>query len=78
MTTTKLLNIGIEHLNYTWVLIGVHVTFFIVSLTSDWTDLWDSLLLIEKNLKFNCTFYGKCRKSVVVGFVCLLVVRTRK
>jgi hypothetical protein len=75
LTTANLLNIGIEHLNYTCVLIGIHTTFFFVSLTSNWTDLWDSLLMIEKNLKFNSTFYAKCRKSVLIGFVFLLMVR---
>ncbi|EFX71548.1 hypothetical protein DAPPUDRAFT_327106 [Daphnia pulex] len=68
LTTTKLLNIGIEHLNYTWVHIGVHVTFFFVSLTSGWTQLWDTLHLVEENLKFNATFYAKCRRSVLIGF----------
>ena len=75
LTTANLLNIGIEHLNYTLVLIGIHTTFFFVSLTSNWTDLWDSLLLIEKNLQFNSTFYAKCKKSVLIGFVFLLMVR---
>nr|CAH0103455.1 unnamed protein product [Daphnia galeata] len=73
LTTANLLNIGIEHLNYTLVLIGIHTTFFFVSLTSNWTDLWDSLLLIEKNLQFNSTFYAKCKKSVLIGFVFLLM-----
>ena len=74
LTTANRLNVGIEHLNYTCVLIGVHVTFFFVSLTSSWTSLWDSFLLIEENLKFNSTFYRKCKKSVVVGFAILFVV----
>ncbi|KAI9562674.1 hypothetical protein GHT06_010128 [Daphnia sinensis] len=73
LTTANLLNIGIEHLNYTWVLIGVHVTFFFVSLTSNWTTLWDSLLLIERNLKLNSTFHRKCKKSVSIGFCFLLI-----
>jgi hypothetical protein len=76
LTTTKLLNIGIEHLNYTWVLIGVHVTFFFVSLTSGWTQLWDTLHLVEENLKFNATFYAKCRRSVLIGFGFLFMVIT--
>lgn len=76
LTTTKLLNIGIEHLNYTWVLIGVHVTFFFVSLTSGWTQLWDTLYLVEENLKFNATFYAKCRRSVLIGFAFLFMVIT--
>lgn len=75
LTTANLLNIGIEHLNYTWVLVAIHTTFFFVSLTSSWTGLWDSLLVIETNLKFNSTFYAKCRKSVLVGFALLLTVR---
>ena len=75
LTTANLLNVGIEHLNYTLVLIGIHTTFFFVSLTSNWTTLWDSLLLIEKNLQFNSTFYAKCKKSVLIGFVFLLMVR---
>ncbi|KZS12632.1 Uncharacterized protein APZ42_022817 [Daphnia magna] len=73
LTTANLLNIGIEHLNYTWVLIGVHVTFFFVSLTSNWTTLWDSLLLIERDLKLNSTFHRKCKKSVSIGFCFLLI-----
>lgn len=74
LTTANLLNIGIEHLNYTWVLIGVHVTFFFVSLTSNWTMLWDSLLLIERNLQFKSAFHLKCKKSVNIGFSFLLIV----
>ena len=74
LTTTKLLNIGIEHLNYTWVLIGVHVTFFYVTLTSGWSELWDTLIVIEDNLKFNSTFYIKCRRSVLIGFGFLFLV----
>jgi hypothetical protein len=74
LTTANRLNVGIEHLNYTCVLIGVHMTFFFVSLTSNWTSLWDSLLLIETNLKFNSMFYRKCKKSVIIGFTILLVV----
>ncbi|XP_046636938.1 uncharacterized protein LOC124315351 isoform X2 [Daphnia pulicaria] len=73
LTTANLLNIGIEHLNYTWVLIAIHTTFFFVSLTSSWTELWDSLLVLEKNLKFNSTFYAKCRKSFLIGFAFLLM-----
>lgn len=76
LTTANRLNVGIEHLNYTCVLIGVHTTFFFVSLTSNWTGLWDSLQLIEANLKFNSTFYRKCKKCVVVGFAILFVVIT--
>ncbi|XP_057367581.1 uncharacterized protein LOC130688601 [Daphnia carinata] len=71
LTTTKLLNVGIEHLNYTWVLIGVHVTFFVVSLTANWTHLWDTLVLIEESLNFNSSFYTKCRRSVIFGFILL-------
>lgn len=74
LTTANRLNVGIEHLNYTCVLIGVHTTFFFVSLTSNWTGLWDSLQLIEANLKFNSTFYRKCQKCVVIGFAILFVV----
>ncbi len=73
-TTAKLLNTGIEHLNNTWFNIGVHSTFFLVSLTSNWKSLWRSLLLIEKNLKFKSSFYRKCRESVSIGFACLLLV----
>ncbi|XP_046636850.1 uncharacterized protein LOC124315307 isoform X1 [Daphnia pulicaria] len=73
LTTANRLNVGIEHLNYTCVLIGVHTTFFFVSLTSNWTGLWDSLQLIEANLKFNSTFYRKCQKCVVIGFAILFV-----
>ena len=74
LTTANLLNIGIEHLNNTWFNIGVHCTFFFVSLTSNWTNLWDSLLLIEKNMKFKSSFYRKSRKSISIGFSFLLLV----
>ena len=74
LTTANLLNIGIEHLNNTWFNIGVHCTFFFVSLTSNWTHLWDSLLLIEKNMKFKSSFYRKSRKSISIGFGFLLLV----
>lgn len=74
LTTANRLNVGIEHLNYTCVIVGVHVTFFFVSLTSNWTSLWDSLLVIEENLKFNSTFYGRCKKPVLIGFTVLFVV----
>ena len=74
LTTANRLNVGIEHLNYTCVLIGVHTTFFFVSLTSNWSELWDTLFLIEGNLKFNSAFYRKCKKSVWIGFAILFVV----
>ena len=74
LTTANLLNIGIEHLNNTWFNIGVHCTFFFVSLTSNWTNLWDSLLLIEKNMKFKSSFYRKSRKSISIGFSFLFLV----
>ena len=74
LTTANRLNVGIEHLNYTCVLIGVHTTFFLVSLTSNWSGLWDTLFLIEGNLKFNSAFYRKCKKSVWIGFAILFVV----
>lgn len=74
VTTANLLNTGIEHLNNTWLFIGVHVSFFFVSLTTNWKTLWNSLLLMEKNLKFNSDFHRKCRKSVSVGFALLLIV----
>lgn len=75
LTTANRLNVGIEHLNYTCVVVGVHVTFFFVSLTSNWTSLWNSLLVIEENLKFNPIFYRKCKKCVLIGFTVLFVVR---
>ncbi|KAK4025380.1 hypothetical protein OUZ56_014453 [Daphnia magna] len=73
LTTANRLNVGIEHLNYTCVVVGVHVTFFFVSLTSNWTSLWNSLLVIEENLKFNPIFYRKCKKCVLIGFTVLFV-----
>ncbi|XP_057367568.1 uncharacterized protein LOC130688593 [Daphnia carinata] len=73
VTTANLLNTGIEHLNNTWLFIGVHVSFFFVSLTANWKTLWNSLLMMEKNLKFNSDFHRKCRKSVSVGFALLLI-----
>ncbi|XP_046634688.1 uncharacterized protein LOC124313899 [Daphnia pulicaria] len=68
LTTANLINVGIEHLNYTCVLIGVHAGFFIVSLTSNWSAVWDALILIQENLNFKSSFYHKCRKVVLVGF----------
>jgi hypothetical protein len=75
LTTANLINVGIEHLNYTCVLIGVHAGFFIVSLTSNWSAVWDALILIQENLNFKSSFYHKCRKVVLVGFSLLFTVR---
>ena len=75
LTTANLINVGIEPLNYTGVLIGVHAGFFIVSLTSDWTALWEALILIQENLNFKSSFYHKCRRVVLVGFSLLFTVR---
>lgn len=76
LTTANLLNIGIEHLNYTCILIGVHAGFYFISLSTSWKDLWESLLLIEEQLNFRPKFYRKCRKCVVIGFILFSSVNT--
>ena len=68
LTTANLLNIGIEHLNYTCILIGVHAGFYFISLSNNWKELWDSLLMIEEQLNFRPKFYRKCRQCVIIGF----------
>lgn len=74
LSTANLINIGIEHLNYTCVLVGVHAGFFVVSLTGNWKSLWDAFQLIQENLNFKSSFYHKCRKIVIVGFSLLFLV----
>ena len=74
LSTANLINMGIEHLNYTCVLVGVHAGFFIVSLTGNWKSLWDAFQLIQENLNFKSSFYHKCRKIVIVGFSLLFLV----
>lgn len=73
-TTANLLNIGIEHLNYTCILIGVHASFYIVSLGTNWKSLWEALALIEQHLNFRPRFYHKCRKCTIIGFALLFMV----
>lgn len=74
LTTANLINIGIEHMNFTCVLIGVHASFFFVSLTPSWKTLWNTLVLIEERLNFKLRFYERCRKSLWVGFALLSLV----
>lgn len=74
LTTANLLNIGIEHLNYTCILIGVHLSFFIISMSADWRSLWNALHLIEQHLNFRPRFYRKCRRAVNIGFFLLFLV----
>ena len=73
-TTANLINIGIEHLNFTCIHIGVHSSFFLITLTREWKTLWNTLALIEVRLKFNSTFYAKCKNILLVGSLLLFAV----
>lgn len=73
-TTANLLNIGIEHLNYTCILIGVQLSFFIICLNGAWRELWQSVLEIEHHLNLKKSFYHRCRKIVLIGYCLLLLV----
>ena len=75
-TTANLINIGIEHLNFTCTVIIVHSSFFLITLTRGWKALWNTLALIEVRLNLKSTFYDKCRKSLCVGFVLLFAVNS--
>ncbi len=74
LTTANLLNHGIEHFNYTFILIGVPSVFYIVSLTTRWKSLWQILENIQENLNLKPKFYRKCRKIVLIGLVLLFLV----
>ena len=76
LTTANLINIGIEHLNFTCTVIIVHSSFFLITLTRGWKALWNTLALIEVRLNLKSTFYDKCRKSLCVGFVLLFAVNS--
>lgn len=73
-TTANLLNIGIEHLNYTCILITVHFAFFAVCLNGDWIDLWEQMLEIEQHLNLKKSFYSRCRRIIFIGYFLLFLV----
>ena len=74
LSTANIINIGIEHMNFTCIHIGVHSAFFFITLTATWNDLWNTFALIEERLNFKPKFYAKCRKSLLVGFFLLFLV----
>ena len=73
LSTANLLNAGIEHLNYTCMLSGVHAVFFVVSITF-WKSLCEAVRSIDQSFSFKPKFYLKCRKAVVVGMVYIALV----
>lgn len=73
LSTANLLNMGIEHLNYTFMLTGVHTIFFIISITY-WKTLCNTVRAIDQSLAFKPKFYRRCRKAVVIGMTYIALV----
>lgn len=68
-----LVNIGMEQSFFISFLLGDHLIFFIVSLTT-WKKLWAYLVQIEEKLKLPEKFYRKCRISGIIGLIILALV----
>ena len=75
-TPAALVNIGMEQSFFISFMLGDHVIFFVVSLTT-WKKLWNFLMQIEEKLKLPYKFYRDCRIASLVGFVLLVLVSTQ-
>ena len=74
LSTANLLNQGIEHFNFTCILIGVHAVFYTISLTNRWKSLWQDLENIQETLNLKPKFYRRCRKIVLIALALLFLV----
>ena len=73
-SNASLLNAGIEHLNYVFMVSSIHTIFFVVSLTSCWQSLWTVLREIGQSYHLKKKFYVRYRKIVVIGIIFIIFV----
>lgn len=69
----SLANMGMKHSFFVSLVLGDHLIFFIVSLTT-WKKLWALMIEIQERMKLPGSFYRRCRYVSLIGLIFLLLV----
>ena len=73
ISSATLVNVGMEQSFTISLMVGDHLIFFIVSLTT-WRNFWQHLMQIQEQLKLTDKFFHSCRKITFIALLFLVLV----
>lgn len=73
ITSATLVNVGMEQSFTISLMVGDHLIFFVVSLTT-WRSLWHQIIQIQTQLELPEKLYKTCRRIAFFGLFILMLV----